>query len=175
MITSPKKVGTISANGEREIGELIAKAMEKVGKEGVITISVSINVFFSLEFLVPFFSFLYHSTFLSKKLSCFVKFNVVQLLQDGKTLDNELEVVEGMKLDRGYISPYFITNQKNQKCVRMFFFLHLSQFPSVFMYLGYSIGILSLYMILGWLKHYLFLVKMASFWILNKAFYFNRN
>ncbi|KAG6722135.1 hypothetical protein I3843_03G148500 [Carya illinoinensis] len=68
------QVGTISANGEREIGRLIANAMEKVGKEGVITIS------------------------------------------DGKTLFNELEVVEGMKLDRGFISPYFITNQKNQKC-----------------------------------------------------------
>ncbi|CAL9098607.1 unnamed protein product [Musa textilis] len=68
------QVGTISANGEREIGELIAKAMEKVGKEGVITVA------------------------------------------DGKTLYNELEVVEGMKLDRGYISPYFITDQKNQRC-----------------------------------------------------------
>ncbi|CAI9107491.1 OLC1v1006851C1 [Oldenlandia corymbosa var. corymbosa] len=68
------QVGTISANGDREIGELIAKAMERVGKEGVITIA------------------------------------------DGKTLDNELEVVEGMKFERGYISPYFITNEKNQKC-----------------------------------------------------------
>ncbi|WVZ55431.1 hypothetical protein U9M48_006091 [Paspalum notatum var. saurae] len=68
------RLDTVSANGEREIGELIAKAMEKVGKEGVITIA------------------------------------------DGNTLYNELEIVEGVKLDRGYISPYFITNQKNQKC-----------------------------------------------------------
>merc|ERR1719198_2915496 len=67
------QVGTISANGEREIGDLIARAMEKVGKEGVITVA------------------------------------------DGKTLENELEVVEGMKFERGYISPYFITSPKNQK------------------------------------------------------------
>ena len=68
------QVGTISANGEREIGDLIARAMEKVGKEGVITVA------------------------------------------DGKTLENELEVVEGMKFERGYISPYFVTNAKTQKC-----------------------------------------------------------
>lgn len=77
MISTPEEitqVGTISANGEREIGEMIARAMEKVGKEGVITVD------------------------------------------DGNTLDNELEVVEGMKLDRGYISPYFVTDSKTQKC-----------------------------------------------------------
>ncbi|CAN1785785.1 Chaperonin CPN60-like 2, mitochondrial [Linum perenne] len=77
MISTPEEitqVGTISANGEREIGELIARAMEKVGKEGVITVA------------------------------------------DGNTLDNELEVVEGLKLARGYISPYFTTDQKTQKC-----------------------------------------------------------
>merc|ERR1719408_10394 len=66
------QVGTISANGEREIGDLLAEAMERVGKEGVITV------------------------------------------QDGKTVNNELEVVEGMKFDRGFISPYFITDQKAQ-------------------------------------------------------------
>ncbi|CAH9122747.1 unnamed protein product [Cuscuta epithymum] len=77
IITTPEEisqVATISANGEREIGELIAQAMEKVGKDGVITVA------------------------------------------DGNTMDNELEVVEGMKLSRGYISPYFVTNVKAQKC-----------------------------------------------------------
>ncbi|KAL8153251.1 hypothetical protein V2J09_011011 [Rumex salicifolius] len=68
------QVATISANGEYEIGEFIARAMEKVGKEGVITVS------------------------------------------DGNTLDNELEVVEGMKLARGFISPYFVTDEKTKKC-----------------------------------------------------------
>ncbi|CAN6465055.1 unnamed protein product [Victoria cruziana] len=77
MISTPEEitqVATISANGEREIGELIARAMEKVGKAGVITVS------------------------------------------DGNTLLNELEVVEGMKLSRGYLSPYFVNDQKTQKC-----------------------------------------------------------
>lgn len=66
------QVGTISANGEREIGDLLSEAMERVGKEGVITV------------------------------------------QDGKTLYNELEVVEGMKFDRGFISPYFVKDNKTQ-------------------------------------------------------------
>jgi len=62
------QVGTISANGDKEIGEMIAKAMQKVGNEGVITV------------------------------------------EEAKALQTELEVVEGMQFDRGYISPYFITD-----------------------------------------------------------------
>jgi chaperonin GroEL len=62
------QVGTISANDDREIGEMIAKAMQKVGSEGVITV------------------------------------------EEAKSLETELEVVEGMQFDRGYISPYFVTN-----------------------------------------------------------------
>merc|ERR1719242_2346857 len=70
---SIRNVATISSNGDEQIGDLITKAFEKVGKDGTITVA------------------------------------------DGKTLEHELEVVEGMKLDRGYISPYFLTNAKTQK------------------------------------------------------------
>ena len=62
------QVGTISANGDKEVGDMIAQAMAKVGNEGVITV------------------------------------------EEAKSLDTELDVVEGMQFDRGYISPYFITN-----------------------------------------------------------------
>ncbi len=69
------KVGTISANGDEEVGEMLAEAMERVGKEGVITV------------------------------------------EEGKGLQSELELVEGLRFDRGYLSPYFVTDADRMECV----------------------------------------------------------
>src|SRR5262249_55966947 len=69
------QVGTISANGDKEVGAMIARAMDKVGNEGVITV------------------------------------------EEAKSLEPELEVVEGMQFDRGYLSPYFITNADKMEAV----------------------------------------------------------
>src|SRR6185437_130968 len=67
------QVGTISANGDTEIGRFLAEAMRKVGNEGVITV------------------------------------------EEAKSLNTELEVVEGMQFDRGYVSPYFVTNTEKMR------------------------------------------------------------
>ena len=85
------QVGSISANSDESIGKIIADAMEKVGKEGVITV------------------------------------------EDGSGLENELEVVEGMQFDRGYLSPYFINNPEKQMAVldNPFVLLHDKKISSI--------------------------------------------
>jgi chaperonin GroEL len=85
------QVGTISANGEREIGLMIAKAMKKVGNEGVITV------------------------------------------EEAKSFETELEIVEGMQFDRGYISPYFVTNAEKMivELENPYILLHEKKLPSL--------------------------------------------
>lgn len=88
------QVATISANGDKHVGNLIAQAMEKVGKEGVITVKVR------------------SCALLHGRLEAN---GSVRHLQEGKTIEDEIEITEGMRFDRGYISPYFITDVKSQR------------------------------------------------------------
>ena len=85
------QVGTISANGEREIGAMIAKAMKKVGNEGVITV------------------------------------------EEAKSFETELDIVEGMQFDRGYISPYFVTNAEKMiaELENPYILLHEKKLPNL--------------------------------------------
>ncbi|WP_395677271.1 chaperonin GroEL [Inquilinus sp.] len=85
------QVGTISANGEREIGTMIAKAMKKVGNEGVITV------------------------------------------EEAKSFETELDIVEGMQFDRGYISPYFVTNAEKMiaELENPYILLHEKKLPNL--------------------------------------------
>jgi chaperonin GroEL len=73
MTAEIAQVATISANGDTHVGELLSQAMEKVGKEGIITV------------------------------------------KEGKTIDDEIEITEGMRFDREFISPYFVTDIKKRK------------------------------------------------------------
>src|SRR6202162_3789790 len=85
------KLGAISANGDKEVGDMIAKAMEKVSNEGVITV------------------------------------------EEAKSLETELDVVEGMQFDRGYISPYFVTNAEKMiaELEDVYILLHEKKLPGL--------------------------------------------
>jgi len=108
------QVGTISANNDHEIGKLIAEAMEKVGKDGVITVEEAKGLETTLETVD---GMQFDRGYLSPYFITDPEQMGVITVEEAKGLETTLETVDGMQFDRGYLSPYFITDPEKMEAV----------------------------------------------------------